>query len=259
MRPSGRLLRAFKGWLDTRAVVRVAGIGEHRGRAGADADAEVVALGREGAGARREARVEAGELALALVGPERHDARVAATRERRAGRGEAARARLLALEEAADGARVRDDLVHLGFGRARDDAQELEVARDGRYWRLATPEQREAYLKAFNESIVYTYTNRFKDYSGQTLKVDGSREDGQFVIVTSRIIDPNGGPSVVLDWRVVRVGDDYKVVDLKIEDVSMSITLRREYTSLIENNGRTVQALIDALNKSMATLKAKSS
>lgn len=129
----------------------------------------------------------------------------------------------------------------------------------GRYWRLATPEQREAYLKAFNESIVYTYTNRFKDYSGQTLKVDGSREDGQFVIVTSRIIDPNGGPSVVLDWRVVRVGDDYKVVDLKIEDVSMSITLRREYTSLIENNGRTVQALIDALNKSMATLKAKSS
>jgi|TARA_B110000003_G_scaffold24614_1_gene23517 hypothetical protein len=25
MRPSGRLLRAFKGWLDTRAVVRVAG------------------------------------------------------------------------------------------------------------------------------------------------------------------------------------------------------------------------------------------
>ncbi|NQW10606.1 MAG: ABC transporter substrate-binding protein [Alphaproteobacteria bacterium] len=129
----------------------------------------------------------------------------------------------------------------------------------GRYWPLATQEQREAYLKAFNENIVYTYTNRFNSYSGQTLSVDGSREDGQFVIVTSRIIDPNGGPPVVLDWRLVKTGDDYKVIDLKIEDVSMSITLRREYASLIENNGRSVQALIDALNKSMATLKARNS
>lgn len=129
----------------------------------------------------------------------------------------------------------------------------------GRYWRLATPEQREAYLKAFNENIVYTYTNRFDSYSGQTLDVDGSREDGRFVIVTSRIVDPNGGAPVILDWRLIKIDDEFKVIDVVIEGVSMSVTQRQEYASVIQRNGGKVQALIDALNKSMSVLKAKSS
>ena len=129
----------------------------------------------------------------------------------------------------------------------------------GRYWRLATPEEREAYLKAFKESIVYTYTARFDDYSGQKLEVDGSREDGQFVLVSSRIVDPKGGADVKVEWRLIRQGDDYKVVDVVIEGVSMSVTQRQEYASVIQSNGGEVKALIKALNDRMARLTASGS
>lgn len=129
----------------------------------------------------------------------------------------------------------------------------------GRYWRLATPEEREAYLKAFNESIVYTYTARFDEYSGQKLVVDGSREDGQFTIVSSRIVDPRGGADVRVDWRVIRQGDKFKVVDVVIEGVSMSVTQRQEYASVIQSNGGEVKALIKALNDRMAQLKSSGS
>ncbi|EDP64715.1 ABC-type transport system [alpha proteobacterium BAL199] len=129
----------------------------------------------------------------------------------------------------------------------------------GRYWRLATPEEREAYLKAFNENIVYTYTARFDEYSGQKLVVDNSREDGQFTMVASRIVDPKGTPDVRVDWRIIRQGDSYKVVDVVIEGVSMSVTQRQEYASVIQSNGGQVQALIKALNDRMERLKSSGS
>ncbi|MEQ8817172.1 MAG: ABC transporter substrate-binding protein [Thalassobaculum sp.] len=129
----------------------------------------------------------------------------------------------------------------------------------GRYWPLATPEEREAYLTAFRESIVYTYTARFDDYSGQKLVVDGSREDGQFILVPSRIVDPQGGPDVKVEWRLIRQGDTFKVVDVVIEGVSMSVTQRQEYASVIQSNGGKVKALIKALNERMARLKSSES
>lgn len=129
----------------------------------------------------------------------------------------------------------------------------------GRYWPQATPEEREAYLKAFKESIVYSYTARFDEYSGQELVVDGSREDGQFTLVPSRIVDPQGGPEVKVEWRLIRQGDNYKVVDVVIEGVSMSVTQRQEYASVIQSNGGKVKALIKALNDRMARLKSSDS
>ena len=129
----------------------------------------------------------------------------------------------------------------------------------GRYWRLATPEERDAYLKAFKESIVYTYTARFDEYAGQKLVVDGSREDGQFTLVNSRIVDPNGSADVKVEWRLIRQGDSFKVVDVVIEGVSMSVTQRQEYASVIQSNGGEVKALVKALNERMARLKSSGS
>lgn len=129
----------------------------------------------------------------------------------------------------------------------------------GRYWRTTPPEVQQDYLKAFTENIVYTYTARFDEYSGQKLKVDGSREDGTFTLVNSRIVDPKGGPDVRLEWRLIRQGDSFKVADVVIEGVSMSVTQRQEYASVIQSNGGDVKALIKALNSQMVRLKASES
>ena len=125
----------------------------------------------------------------------------------------------------------------------------------GRYWRSTSPEDREAYLQAFTDNIVYTYSKRFDDYTGQKLVIDDVREDGRFEIVTSRIVDPNSPQSVRLDWRVIETAGTFKIIDVVIEGVSMSVTQRQEYASVIQNNGGQVTALIDALNRQMATLR----
>lgn len=126
----------------------------------------------------------------------------------------------------------------------------------GRYWRTASEAEQEAYLKAFTENMVYTYSRRFDEYGGQKLVIDGTREDGRFDIVSSRIVSPNSNEEFRLEWRVIEDGSSFKIVDIVIEGVSMSVTQRQEYASVIQNNGGKVQALIDALNRQMAGLKS---
>lgn len=126
----------------------------------------------------------------------------------------------------------------------------------GRYWRTATDAEQEAYLTAFTENMIYTYSRRFDEYGGQKLVIDGTREDGRFDIVSSRIVSPNSGEQFRLEWRVIEDGGSFKIVDIVIEGVSMSVTQRQEYASVIQNNGGKVQALIDALNRQMAGLKS---
>jgi phospholipid transport system substrate-binding protein len=44
-----------------------------------------------------------------------------------------------------------------------------------------------------------------------------------------------------------RTGNSFKVIDLAVEGVSMSVTHRTDFGSVISSNGGKVQALIDAL------------
>jgi phospholipid transport system substrate-binding protein len=127
----------------------------------------------------------------------------------------------------------------------------------GRYWRLATPEQRSAYLGLFQESIVQTYSHRFDDYSGQKFRVLGRREaKSKFIFINSEIFDPTRpGANVNVLWRVLPTGDSFRVVDVVIEGISMSVTQRNEYASVIQRNGGKVDALIDALRKNLKKMK----
>lgn len=186
---------------------------------------------------------------------------------------------VLARADASGAEQFIHKLADRALGLVTDKASDLTVKRErfdelltdtfdmegigrfllGRYWRLATPEEREAYLRAFKESIVYTYTARFDEYSGQKLAVDGSREDGHFVLVNSRIVDSKGTADVKVEWRLIKLGDSFKVADVVIEGVSMSVTQRQEYASVIQSNGGEVKALIKALNDRMARLKSSGS
>jgi phospholipid transport system substrate-binding protein len=54
-------------------------------------------------------------------------------------------------------------------------------------------------------------------------------------------------------WRVGRQDALYKVLDVVVEGVSMSITLQNEFASIIKNTG-SVAGLIEELRKKTAQL-----
>jgi len=119
----------------------------------------------------------------------------------------------------------------------------------GRYWRRATDEQKVEYQTLFADFILTTYANRFRQYSGERLLVDGERAaDKRDTIVLSKI-KPPVRPAIRVDWRVRKTGADHKIIDVIVEGVSMAITQRDEFASVIRRGGGRVETLIAELQE----------
>jgi phospholipid transport system substrate-binding protein len=119
----------------------------------------------------------------------------------------------------------------------------------GRYWNAATDDQRKQFSQLFEEWIVRTYSARFGQYSGEKIQVSGTRSEGPTTtVVTSQFVSPTGAPPAKVEWVVRKSGDnDFTVVDVSVEGVSMALTQRDEIAAVADRNGGTV----DGLNKAM--------
>lgn len=119
----------------------------------------------------------------------------------------------------------------------------------GTYWKSATPAQQKEYMKLFNNMIVKVYSQRFSDYKGQKFEVKSVRKEGDKDHIVTSFIVPADGPQVQVDWRVRSKGGAYRVVDIIIEGVSMSMTQRSDFASVIQRGGGNVDALLTHLRQ----------
>lgn len=119
----------------------------------------------------------------------------------------------------------------------------------GRYWKVASPAQQQEYLSLFEKMVVDVYSNRFKDYQGQDLVVDSAKPEGDKDVLVTSFIVPDSGPKVQVDWRVRSKDGSHKIVDIIVEGVSMAVTQRSEFASIIQSGGGDIAVLIDHLRK----------
>jgi len=119
----------------------------------------------------------------------------------------------------------------------------------GRYWKTATPEQQDEFTKLFEDYIALVYSSQLSAYSGETLKVIGSRADPEGAVVASEIIRPSGAPPVKVEWHLSDQHGAYKIRDVAVDGISMAVTQRSEFASVIQRNGGQVQGLIAMLRE----------
>jgi|SRR5579859_2173857 len=125
----------------------------------------------------------------------------------------------------------------------------------GRYWNVASPAQQQEYLKLFGTYVVAVYANRFSQYSGEKFTVAGSQATPEGASVASQIIRPNGGPPINIVWKITKQGTGYKIRDVVAENLSMTVTQRAEFSSVVERGGggaAGVDALINTLRQKIA-------
>lgn len=120
----------------------------------------------------------------------------------------------------------------------------------GRYWKTATPEQRKAFIKVYRELNIKTWSARFDEFKGKNFKFVGSTPSNSKnqVFINSTVAMGEGEPAKVV-WRVKQNGSTFKIVDIIIENVSLAITARNEYSAFIKNNAGGIDALIADLQK----------
>mgnify|MGYP006274083993 CR=1 FL=1 len=124
----------------------------------------------------------------------------------------------------------------------------------GTYWRQANDAQKQEYVGLYRTYFVNTYAQRFRAYTGEKLEVTGTRPvTATENLVQTRIVRPTGQP-ILIDWHVREEAGQQKVVDLLIEGLRLGVTMRDEFSGVIQRGGG-LDALLRALKDSNANFK----
>lgn len=109
----------------------------------------------------------------------------------------------------------------------------------GRYWRASSAEQRRALLEVVEDVVVQRFLPLFNHYQNEQFIVGVARQDEndpRRVFVAATFVNAQGTP-VNTEWRLREQGDRFQIFDVVVEGVSMVITLRSEYGSVIKRMG----------------------
>jgi len=134
--------------------------------------------------------------------------------------------------------------------RTNFDLPSMGRAALGNYWSKTTPDQQKRYLAAIESAEVRAYSDRLRQYGGQSLKVVRQTPGpGGATLVDSQIVQPGGQQVVRLVWEVRKEGGRFLVTDVSIEGVSMVLTRRSDFNAYISRNGGNVEPLIAELER----------
>jgi phospholipid transport system substrate-binding protein len=123
----------------------------------------------------------------------------------------------------------------------------------GRYWRVASEDERREYLRLFEDYIVQNYATRFGEYAGENLRVgNATAAPDSTVTVASELLRPSG-PPVKVDWKLAKQDGSFKITDVMVEGVSMSITQRDDFSASIQRSGGKVEGLLAMLRDRVKT------
>lgn len=121
-----------------------------------------------------------------------------------------------------------------------------------RYRSQITPAQYTAYQAALPEFAINAYSDRLENYANASVQPirtvpRGTRGD---IDVYSRIVRPGSQPFDAV-WTVRKVGGDFKIINITVAGINLSLTQEADFSAYIAKNG------FDALISFMKSANAK--
>lgn len=130
------------------------------------------------------------------------------------------------------------------------DFERMTQLAVGKYWRRATPEQKQDLTSEFRNMLVRTYTKVFSVYRDQIIEVKSLKMLGDDEATVLTTISKQGTPDIPVNYEMKKKPNGWKVFDIYIEGVSMVISYRGTFGSQIEESG------IDGLIKTLSDKNA---
>lgn len=118
----------------------------------------------------------------------------------------------------------------------------------GRFWRRATPQQRQRFQEAFKKMLVRTYGNALLEFDEEQIKYMPIRapKGAQDITFRARIIT-DAGESVPVALDMHLVNGQWKVYDGRVGQLSFVTNYRSQFSNYIRNHS--IEQLIEAMEK----------
>jgi phospholipid transport system substrate-binding protein len=117
----------------------------------------------------------------------------------------------------------------------RFDFQEMAQRSLGAHWQRRTPEEQTEFIKVFSDLLEQTYVDKIESYNNEKFIYANERIDGRYAEVGSKM-RTSKGEEFTINYKLHRVGEDWKVYDLVIENISLMNNYRSQFNRILTNS-----------------------
>jgi len=111
----------------------------------------------------------------------------------------------------------------------------------GKSWNGATKDTKLEYINLFKRHLALNIASMMQGYSDQNYELVNSRYDkkNKVTLIDMEIFSETG--SIQVTWRVKKSKERYFVIDLIVADISLVVTKRSEFNSMLKNTNYNLQ------------------
>lgn len=111
----------------------------------------------------------------------------------------------------------------------------------GKSWNGATKDTKLEYINLFKRHLALNIASMMRGYSDQNYELVNSRYDkkNKVTLIDMEIFSETG--SIQVTWRVKKSKERYFVIDLLVADISLVVTKRSEFHSMLKNTNYNLQ------------------
>ena len=105
----------------------------------------------------------------------------------------------------------------------------------GKSWNGASKEVKIEYIKLFKRHLALNISSMMQGYADQEYQLTNSSYDekNKVTLINMEIFSDTG--SIQVTWRVKKSKDRFFVIDLLVADISLVVTKRSEFNSMLKN------------------------
>jgi phospholipid transport system substrate-binding protein len=127
----------------------------------------------------------------------------------------------------------------------------------GRYWQKASDADQQTFVSVYRDFMARVYSQRFARYNGESFRITGQHAESETsTIVYSEMNQPASGAPLKVEWHVTDNGG-YRVVDISVAGVSMTLAQRADFGSFLQQNGGNLPILIQQLQLKMVAMDSQ--
>jgi phospholipid transport system substrate-binding protein len=115
------------------------------------------------------------------------------------------------------------------------DFEEMAQRALGQHWRPLTAEQRKEFIPLFADLVDRAYMSTIERYSGEPIQYTGERVEGDFTVVSTRILTKQD-TEIPVAYRMLRHGDRWLIYDVSAEGVSLVANYRTQFNNVIRTS-----------------------
>ncbi len=123
----------------------------------------------------------------------------------------------------------------------------------GDSWKTADKDIKKEYIKLFKRHLALNIASMMQGYSDQKYSLINSKYDSKNKITLIDMEIYNDTGSLIVTWRVKKSKERYYVIDLLVADISIVVTKRSEFNSMLKNVNYSLKELNIILEKQNET------